>query len=49
LFEYYPAEDRQTYQLFSVGPDKKPGTPDDIFPELTDSLRAQSGWRIKTR
>ena len=48
LFEYHPAEDRQTYQLFSVGPDKKPGTPDDIYPELTDSLREQSGWRIKT-
>lgn len=49
LFEYHPAEDRQTYQLFSVGPDKKPGTPDDIYPELPDSLREQSGLRTKSR
>ena len=47
LFEYHPAEDRQTYQLFSVGPDRKSGTSDDIYPELPDSLRDQSGLRIK--
>lgn len=49
LFEYHPAEDRQTYQLYSVGPDKKPGTPDDIYPELPDSLRQLSGLRIPSR
>lgn len=48
FFEYHPSEDRQTYQLYSVGPDKKPGTPDDIYPELPDSLR-DSGLRIKLR
>lgn len=48
LFEYHPAEDRQTYQLFSMGPDKKAGTSDDIYPELPDSLREHSGLRIKS-
>jgi hypothetical protein len=48
LFEYHPAKDRQTYQLFSVGPDTRPGTPDDIYPELPDSLRQQSGLRNKS-
>jgi hypothetical protein len=47
LFEYHPDENRQTYQLYSVGPDKKPGTSDDIYPELPDSMRQQSGLRIK--
>lgn len=46
FFEYHPSEDRQTYQLYSVGPDKKPGTPDDIYPELPDSLH-DAGLRIK--
>jgi hypothetical protein len=48
FFEYRPAADRQTYELFSVGSDKKPGTADDIFPELPDSVRVQSGLRIKS-
>lgn len=47
LFEYHPAEDRQTYRLYSAGPDKKPDTPDDIYPDLPDSLRHESGLRIK--
>ncbi len=49
LFEYRLAPDGQSYELFSVGPDKEPGTEDDILPELPDSLRGRSGLRTTSR
>jgi hypothetical protein len=44
-FQYELGPDGGTYRLYSVGADKEPGTPDDIFPALPDSLAARSGLR----
>jgi hypothetical protein len=49
LFEYRLAPDGQSYVLFSAGPDKRPGTEDDMVPELPDSLRERAGLRIPSR
>jgi hypothetical protein len=45
LYEYHPASDGQTFDLFSVGPDGAPGTADDIRPALPDSVLRSSGYR----
>lgn len=44
-YHYIVAPDGGSYDLFSVGPDGKPGTPDDIRPVLPDSLRGKTGFR----
>jgi hypothetical protein len=45
VYEYHLAADGGSYDLFSVGPDGRPGTDDDIRPALTDSVVARSGYR----
>ncbi len=35
----------ETYTLLSAGPDGRPGTTDDILPELTDEELSRTGWR----
>jgi hypothetical protein len=44
-YQYQRASDGRTYTLFAVGPDAKPGTSDDIFPALSDSVAKRSGYR----
>ena len=44
-YQYRPAADGESYDLFGVGPDNKPGTADDIRPVLPDSLVGHSGLR----
>jgi hypothetical protein len=44
-FEYHVAADGDSFDVFSAGPDRKPGTDDDIRPELPDSIRQRSGYR----
>jgi hypothetical protein len=44
-YQYQPAPDGRSYSLFAVGADGKPGTPDDIFPSLPDSVARRSGYR----
>jgi len=45
LYQYRVAADRQSYSLSSVGADGRPGTADDIFPLLPDSLAGRTGLR----
>jgi hypothetical protein len=44
-YQYRLASDGRTYALFAVGPDGKPGTADDVFPALPDSVARRSGYR----
>jgi hypothetical protein len=44
-FHYVVAADGQSYDLFGVGPDNKPGTSDDVRPVIPDSLKAHTGFR----
>jgi hypothetical protein len=44
-YQYQPASDGRSYTLFAVGPDGKPGTDDDVFPTLPDSVARRSGYR----
>jgi len=44
-YRYQPASDGRSYTLFAVGRDGKPGTDDDIFPLLPDSVARRSGYR----
>jgi hypothetical protein len=44
-FHYVVAPDGLSYDLFSVGPDGKPGTADDLRPLVPDSLRGRTGLR----
>jgi hypothetical protein len=44
-YQYRVAEGGATYDLFSTGPDRKPGTDDDIRPVLSDSSRDHTGYR----
>ena len=44
-FQYRVAPDGESFDLFGVGPDKKPGTADDVRPVLADSVQAHSGYR----
>ncbi len=46
-FQYILAADGLSYDLFSVGPDDKPGTNDDIRPLMPDSLVGKSGLRAQ--
>lgn len=43
FYQYRPSADWQGYRLFSAGPDGRPDTGDDIYPELPDSLIGQTG------
>jgi hypothetical protein len=45
VYSYELARDGRSYDVFSVGPDGEAGTPDDIRPELPDSLAAHAGYR----
>jgi hypothetical protein len=49
LYQYRPARDGQSYVLFSVGPDGRPDTPDDLYPALPDSLAEHAGLRSPRR
>jgi hypothetical protein len=44
-YQYVVAPDGRSYDLFSVGPDRKPGTDDDIRPVIPDSLQGKTGLR----
>lgn len=44
-YQYRVAPDGRTYALFGVGTDGKPGTADDVFPSLPDSIARRSGYR----
>lgn len=44
-FVYVRASDGTGYELYSVGPDGKPGTEDDLRPLVPDSLRGRTGLR----
>jgi len=44
-YQYTIAPDEGSFDLFAVGPDRKAGTPDDIRPELPDSVRGRTGYR----
>ncbi|HEV8357696.1 MAG TPA: type II secretion system protein GspG [Gemmatimonadales bacterium] len=45
LYQYRVATDGMSFDLYSVGPDRIPGTEDDIRPVLPESLAAHSGYR----
>jgi hypothetical protein len=47
-YQYHRASDGRTYTLFAVGPDAKPGTSDDVFPALPDSVARRSGYRPRS-
>jgi hypothetical protein len=44
-YHYVVAPDETSFDLFAVGPDGQAGTPDDIRPELPDSVRPRSGYK----
>lgn len=44
-FQYRLAADGESFDVFGVGPDKKPGTADDVRPVLPDSMQAHSGYK----
>jgi hypothetical protein len=44
-YQYRLAADGRTYALSAMGGDGKPGTDDDIFPALPDSVARRSGYR----
>lgn len=44
-YHYDLAPDGRTYTLFAVGVDGRPGTADDLFPDLPDSVARHSGYR----
>jgi hypothetical protein len=43
-FHYRLSADGESYDLFAVGPDGKPGTEDDIRPVIPDSLLDETGF-----
>jgi hypothetical protein len=45
LYQYRPAADGGSYDLFSAGADGKPGTADDVRPDLPDSVLRATGYR----
>lgn len=45
VYQYVRSADGRTYDLFAVGEDETAGTPDDLRPILSDSVRATSGYR----
>ena len=42
---YRPSTTTNTFDLFAVGPDRRADTPDDLRPELPDSVMAATGYR----
>lgn len=44
-YHYGVAPDEASFDLFAVGRDGKPGTSDDIRPDLPDSVKSRSGYR----
>jgi hypothetical protein len=44
-YHYRLTVDGSSYDLFAVGPDRTPDTPDDIRPLLPESLRKRAGFR----
>ena len=46
-YYYELLQDGTGYYLFSVGPDQKPFTSDDIYPNLTSEEISHSGYRKK--
>lgn len=44
-YQYSLAPDGRTYTLFAVGADGESGTPDDLYPDLPDSVARRSGYR----
>jgi general secretion pathway protein G len=44
-YQYERSADSGSYDLFAVGSDGKPGTSDDIRPQIPDSLLSQVGYR----
>lgn len=44
-YQYRLAPGGRSYVLFAVGADGKPGTDDDVFPSLPDSVARRSGYR----
>ena len=44
-YEYHVAPDGLSFDLFSIGPDREPGTEDDVRPVLPDSLLSRTGYR----
>ncbi|MGQ0703880.1 MAG: type II secretion system protein GspG [Gemmatimonadales bacterium] len=47
-YQYELGPDGMSYDLFAVGPDRKPGTADDIRPALPDSLEGKVGLKGKS-
>jgi hypothetical protein len=45
LYQYRPAADGRSFDLFSSGADGKPGTADDVRPDLPDSVLSATGYR----
>ena len=46
-FYYAVGTDGNSYELFSVGPDRTPNTQDDIYPVVSDEYKSVLGLRIK--
>jgi hypothetical protein len=44
-YTYRVAPDGRTFDLLAVGPDGVPDTPDDIRPQLADSILRRTGYR----
>ncbi len=45
MYQYVPAANGLSYDLFAVGPDGKSNTSDDVRPVLADSLLGRTGLR----
>jgi Type II secretion system (T2SS), protein G len=48
VYEYHLAPGGDSYDLVSAGPDGVAGTPDDIRPALSDSMRAHSNYEPRS-
>jgi hypothetical protein len=44
-YRYTRSPDGRSYDLFGIGPDRTPGTADDVRPALPDTLARRSGYR----
>lgn len=47
VYHYDLAPDGRSYTLFAVGADGRPGTADDVFPDVPGSLTGRSGYRAR--
>jgi hypothetical protein len=45
LYQYQRSADGRAYDLYGAGLDGRPGTADDVRPELPDSVARHSGYR----